>query len=148
MDSRILQLRYPQASFDSDVRIGRWVVLRTRQDSKTGSIRVGRGCDIQDGARLETWGGSIELKENTFVGPYVVIYGHGGVQIGRNCLISMHSRVLSSNHTIPPIGVSIRSQPDVLQPTVIGDDVWLGAGVTVLGGCTFTQVPLSAQEPS
>ncbi|MCP9915848.1 acyltransferase [Cyanobium sp. ATX 6F1] len=74
------------------------------------------------------------MKENTFVGPYVVIYGHGGVQIGRNCLISMHSRVLSSNHTIPPIGVSIRSQPDVLQPTVIGDDVWLGAGVTVLGG--------------
>ena len=51
--------------------------------------------------------------------------------------MSMHCRILSSNHTIPPPGTIIRSQPDVLKPTRIGADVWLGAGVTVLGGVTI-----------
>lgn len=135
----INQLRFPLVSFESDTRIGHWVVLRPRHGSNRGTIRLGRGCEIQDGARLETWGGSIELQENTFVGPYVVIYGHGGVRIGKDCLISMHCRILSSNHTIPPVGTPIRSMPDVLKPTVIEDDVWLGAGATVLAGVRLHQ---------
>ena len=49
----------------------------------------------------------------------------------------MHCRIVSSNHTIPPFGTDIRSQPDVPLPTKIGRDVWLGAGVTVLGGVTI-----------
>lgn len=139
MHSWILQLRFPQVLLGSDVRVGRWVVLRSRQGSKRGIIRLGRGCEIQDGAKLETWGGTIELQENSFVGPYVVIYGHGGVRIGKDCLISMHCRILSSNHTTPPVGIPIRSMPDVLQPTVIEDDVWLGAGSTVLAGVRLHQ---------
>lgn len=139
VNSQILQLRFPQVYFESDVRIGRWVVLRTRQNSGLGVIRIGRGCEIQDGVRLETWGGSIELSENTFVGPYAVIYGHGGVRIGKDCLISMHCRILSSNHSIPAAGFPIRYAPDVLMPTVIEDDVWLGAGATVLAGVHLHQ---------
>lgn len=77
------------------------------------------------------------MAENVFIGPYVVIYGHGGVVIGSNTLLSMHCRILSSNHTVPPPGTLIRSQPDILLPTRIGNDVWLGAGVTVLGGVTI-----------
>ena len=130
----MLQLRFPQVSFRAGVRIGRSVVLQHQHGSKRGCIHVGRGCEINDGARLETWGGSIEIQDNTFVGPYVVIYGHGGVRIGKGCLIAMHSRILSSNHAIPDLGVPIRSMPDVLEPTVIEDDVWIGAGVTVLAG--------------
>jgi acetyltransferase-like isoleucine patch superfamily enzyme len=86
---------------------------------------------------LHAYGGQIVLAENVFLGPHVVVYGHGGVEIGDNTLIAMHCRVLSSNHTIPAQGVDIRSQPDVLLPTRIGRDVWLGAGVTVLGGVTI-----------
>ena len=135
----ILLLRFPQVSLASDIRVGRSVVLRSRHGSCIGTISLGRSCEIQDGARLETWGGSIEVQENTFVGPYVVIYGHGGVRIGKGCLISMHCRILSSNHTIPPVGIPIRSMPDVLVPTVIGDDVWLGAGATVVAGVRIHQ---------
>jgi acetyltransferase-like isoleucine patch superfamily enzyme len=72
-----------------------------------------------------------------FIGPYTVIYGHGGVVIGEDSLIAMHCRILSSDHAIPGRETPIRSQPDVLQPTSIGRDVWLGAGVTVLGGVTI-----------
>lgn len=86
---------------------------------------------------MHSYDGSVQLGGNVFVGPFAVIYGHGGVKIGNDTLISMHCRILSSNHTIPPPGTIIRSQPDVLKPTRIGRDVWLGAGVTVLGGVTI-----------
>jgi acetyltransferase-like isoleucine patch superfamily enzyme len=72
-----------------------------------------------------------------FLGPYVVVYGHGGVTIGSGSLISMHCCILSSNHTLAPFEVEIRTQPDVLRPTRIGRDVWLGSRVTVLGGVTI-----------
>lgn len=139
IDAWILQLRFPQVVLGSDTRVGRWVSMRPRQGSRKGIIRVGRGCQIEDGAQLEAWGGRIELQENTFIGPQVVIYGHGGVRIGKDCLISMHCRILSSNHTIPPVGIPIRSQPDVSMPTIIEDDVWVGAGATVLAGVCLHQ---------
>lgn len=102
-----------------------------------GTITVGAGAWIEQGAVLHAFGGSIRLGRDVFLGPHTVIYGHGGVEIGDSCLIAMHCRIVSSNHTVPPFGTDIRSQPDVLLPTRIGRDVWLGAGVTVLGGVTI-----------
>ena len=105
--------------------------------SRRGSISIGPRCTLENGVILSPYGGSIRIGEDVFVGPSVVIFGHGGVDIGSSTLISMHCRILSSNHTIPPRGVDIRSKPDVPLPTRIGRDVWLGAGVTVLGGVTI-----------
>jgi acetyltransferase-like isoleucine patch superfamily enzyme len=102
-----------------------------------GSIAIGPGAWIEHGTVLNAFGGSIRLGNNVFVGPHSVIYGHGGVEIGDACLIAMHCRIVSSNHSVTPFGTDIRSQPDALRPTKIGRDVWLGAGVTVLGGVTL-----------
>jgi carbonic anhydrase/acetyltransferase-like protein (isoleucine patch superfamily) len=104
---------------------------------RRGQIKLGHRTRVDRGAILRPYGGSIETGIDVYIGPYTVIYGHGGVVIGKDTLMSMHCRILSSNHTIPPPGTIIRSQPDVLKPTRIGADVWLGAGVTVLGGVTI-----------
>lgn len=102
-----------------------------------GSIVIGSGCWIEDHAVLDTFGGKIRLGKNVFVGPHAVIYGHGGVEVGDDCLVAMHCRILSSNHTVPPFGTPVRTRPDRLLPAKLGRDVWLGAGVTVLGGVTI-----------
>ena len=101
------------------------------------AISLGPECEISHGTEINPWGGHIRIGRHVFLGPYTVIYGQGGVEIGDSCLIAMHCRILSSNHAIPPMGVEVRSQPDLLLPTKIGRDVWLGAGVTVLGGVTI-----------
>jgi acetyltransferase-like isoleucine patch superfamily enzyme len=100
----------------------------------TGFITIAERSQLEPGVMLDAWGGSIKIAENVFIGSYTVIYGHGGVTIGKDSLIAMHCRILSSNHTIPDRQTRIRSQPDILLSTKIGEDVWLGAGVTVLGG--------------
>lgn len=109
----------------------RWTVPRR------GRISIGDRSRLERGSVLHSYGGSIDIGRDVFLGPGVVIYGHGGVTIGEHSLISMHCRILSSNHALPPVGTEIRSQPDELRPTRIGRDVWLGAGVTVLGGVTI-----------
>jgi acetyltransferase-like isoleucine patch superfamily enzyme len=102
-----------------------------------GTVNCDDDVQFEDGVILDAWGGSIRIGAHVFLGPYVVVYGHGGVEIGDHTLVSMHCRILSSNHTVPTAGTLIRSQPDILLPTRIGRDVWLGAGVTVLGGVTI-----------
>jgi acetyltransferase-like isoleucine patch superfamily enzyme len=101
---------------------------------RNGYVRLGPRAELQDGVVVDAWGGLVTVGPDVFIGPYAVIYGHGGVEIGAQTLISMHCRILSSNHSVPPMGSTIRSQPDLPLDTRIGRDVWLGAGVTVLGG--------------
>lgn len=104
---------------------------------RRGELVLGDRTRLDRGVILHPYGGRIETGIDVFIGPYTGIYGHGGVTIGKDTLISMHCRILSSNHAIPPPGTIIRSQADIALSTRIGRDVWLGAGVTVLGGVTI-----------
>jgi acetyltransferase-like isoleucine patch superfamily enzyme len=103
----------------------------------SGTVEVGDACELNQGVELNPWGGSIRIARRVWLGPYVVIYGHGGVEIGEQTLISMHCAVLSSNHAIPPKGTLIRDVPDELLPTKIGRDVWISANAVILGGVTI-----------
>ncbi len=105
--------------------------------TKPGVLRIGDRTHLSRGVVLYCYGGSIVLNENVFLGHYTVIYGNGGVTIGKDTLIATHCRILSSNHTIPDTNSRIRSKPDILLPTTIGEDVWLGAAVTILGGVSI-----------
>lgn len=104
---------------------------------RQGSTEIAYECVLSQGVVIQPHGGAVRIGHNVFIGPYAVIYGHGGVEIGDDTLISMHCRILSSNHALPPPETAIRTQPDARIPTRIGRDVWLGAGVTVLGGVTI-----------
>ncbi len=128
-----------------DVRLGAGVDFNLGKDyhnalrpaASPGKITLAPGCWLEQGAVLWAFNGSIVLHPSVFLGPHTVIYGHGGVEIGERTLVAMHCRIVSSNHTVPPLGEILRDKPDILLPTKIGRDCWLGAGVTVLGGVTL-----------
>lgn len=107
------------------------------RSGKKGTINIRCNVNLSYGCILSAWGGQIIINDNVFIGPYVVIYGHGSVEIGNNTLISMGCKILSSNHTIPPQGHNIRDYPDMLLKTKIGNDVWIGANTVILGGVTI-----------
>jgi acetyltransferase-like isoleucine patch superfamily enzyme len=135
---RRLRLRQAGASIGAPRLLAAGIDCRRGYAARgRGLIEIAPGAWIESGVVLHAYGGSIRLGRDVFLGPHAVIYGHGGVEIGDACLISMHCRIVSSNHAIPAFGTLIRSQPDELRPTRLGRDVWLGAGVTVLGGVTI-----------
>ncbi|NJK92738.1 MAG: acyltransferase [Blastochloris sp.] len=112
-----------------------YLVRRLR--ARFRGVTLGRANLIEHGVILHPFQGYIRAGDHVFLGPHVIIYGHGGVNIGDNCLIAGHVCIASSNHTIPPQGVWIRSQPDIPLPVRIGNDVWIGFGAVILGGVTI-----------
>ena len=135
---RAARLRRPGVTLTAPALLGPGVrAIPGSRDGRLGQILIAASCRLETGVLLEAWGGRIDLDHDIFIGPYAVIYGHGGVRIGSYSLISTHCRIFSSNHAVPSPDRLIRFEPDELRPTSIGGDVWLGAGVTVLGGVTI-----------
>jgi acetyltransferase-like isoleucine patch superfamily enzyme len=131
------QLARRGVSFDRSCYVGPSVSLGPDATTKIkGAVEVAASCELNQGVELNPFGGSIRIARRVWLGPYVVIYGHGGVEIGESTLVSMHCTILSSNHAIPAPGTLIRDLPDELLPTKIGRDVWIGANAVILGGVT------------
>ena len=131
-------LRISGVTVGRDVSIGPATEIALGPSSvRHGQIVLGDRTRIDRGVLLHPYGGHIETGIDVYIGAYTIVYGHGGVVIGKDTLLSPHCRILSSNHALPPPGTIMRSQPDVCLPTHIGADVWLGAGVTVLGGVSI-----------
>lgn len=122
---------------DIDFNLGGTFKNCLRNPKAKGTISLGAGAWIERGAVLWAFDGLIRTERNVYLGPYVTIYGHGGVTIGEDTLVSMKATILSSNHGVPPDGQKIREQPDELLPTKIGSDVWIGANAVILGGVTI-----------
>jgi acetyltransferase-like isoleucine patch superfamily enzyme len=99
-----------------------------------GCIRLGARCEIHAGAVLATYGGNIELADDCSVNPFSVLYGHGGLKIGRGVRIAAHCVLVPANHVFADPDEFIFRQGLTTQGIAIEDDVWLGAGVRVLDG--------------
>ncbi|MFQ4141988.1 acyltransferase [Chlorogloeopsis sp. ULAP02] len=80
---------------------------------------------------------SIQIAQDTFIGPGVSITGPGNIKIGKRCLIAAHSGIFANNHTFADPLRYIADQGITRQGIVIEDDCWLGHGVTVLDGVTI-----------
>jgi acetyltransferase-like isoleucine patch superfamily enzyme len=134
-DSRLVWARLSGVKFGKNVNVGKdCEILLGYAVERQGVIIIGDRCFLDVGVILRPYTGTIAIAVNTYIGPYTIIYGHGGVEIGSNTLVSMNCTILSSNHSVPDISRLIRGMCDEKNPTHIGDDVWLGSGVRVLGG--------------
>lgn len=135
---RILLLRGSNIKISFSAKLEPNVYLKlTPLGIKYGRIEINKNCEINRGTVIKTYGGNIIINQNVFVGECVIIYGHGGISIGDNTLIAMHTCIVSSNHAMPGTEELIRSKPDILLPVKIGTDVWIGAGCKILGGVTI-----------
>ena len=77
------------------------------------------------------------IGEKSYIGPYTVIYGHGGVSIGENVLIASHCSIVASNHIFDDIHTPISNQGSRDLGITIENDVWIGTGARILDGVTI-----------
>lgn len=122
----------PGAKVSSDARIlGEW---RNHLELKNGSsIQAGTVLSFGD---VQGEHGRISIGERTYVGEYNNLRSGGGrIAIGADCLISQFCTLVATNHGIERdrVIVTQANQSDAVD-VVLEDDVWLGAGTTVLPG--------------
>lgn len=97
-------------------------------------IKLGTRVQIREYAVLESvTGGHIKIGDGSVVGYGSWIHGTGGVQIGVNVLIGPSVAITSTTHRYD-FKLPITSQGLRIAETVIEDDVWIGANVTVTAG--------------
>lgn len=86
---------------------------------------------------IDTAGGSVTIGNNCSLNPYAILYGHGGLSIGNDVRIAARVTIIPFNHAFEDPNVVIKKQGSTRIGITIGDDVWIGAGATVLDGVSI-----------
>ena len=100
---------------------------------KLMGAKVGKNVFIYPGVWI-TPGRNLTLGNDVDLAKDVIITTSGGVFIGDRTLIGYRSQILSSNHSIPPIGEPFPISGDSLSPIHIANDVWIGANCIITAG--------------
>jgi len=118
------------------VYFGRGATIQTGSDGCAfgGRVAIAESVTFSDGVIIATYGGSVEIGANVYVGPYCVLYGHGGLTIGRDTMIGAHTVIIPANHGFARVDIPIAAQPLTREGITIGEDVWIGSGCRVLDG--------------
>lgn len=112
---------------------GNMAVLMRYLCLKVSAKRAGKNVCIMDHVYLHHWE-NLEIGDNVSIHEQCNINAFGGVRIGDNVSIAHGSSVVSFNHTWADETLPIKYNPSVPLPVVIGNDVWIGCGVRILGG--------------
>lgn len=128
-----IRRRYPGVRIDSTCQFDGW---------REGELFLGPGSQVCRGTTivfgdLRNGYGAIHIGKGTFVGSYNNLRCAAGtrLQIGEDCLISQFCNLIAANHRFPKDRriKTLACEPEGAGVT-LGDDVWLGAGTTVLPG--------------
>ncbi|MBI1284711.1 MAG: acyltransferase [Thiobacillus sp.] len=124
---------YSGVLIDRDVLIQGW---------PEGGLEMKKGVRIEKGTMLclgdaKNGYGSLSIAEGTWIGQYnnFRLAGNSQIRVGRDCMISQFCSIVAANHAtkrnarIKDQGIDAKSGA-----VIIGDDVWLGAGSTILPG--------------
>ncbi len=96
------------------------------------------GVEVDEGFRLfppfySDFGKNIRFGRNVFVNSLCCFQDQGGIRIGDNALIGHRVTFATLNHDLDP------QRRHILHcaPIHVGNDVWIGAGATILPGVTI-----------
>lgn len=99
---------------------------------------VGKNCRIDNFVKIKHVGGEghVRIGNNVYLNSGTVIYSGNGVSIGNDVLIGPNCSLVPTNHNFHDLNIPIRLQGflESRGGIIIEDNVWIGAGVTILDG--------------
>ena len=122
----------------------------------TGSIKIGQRCRI--GRGVEIFGnieigdqsvigsfsilstgpkGHLQIGKDSYINSFSVLGASSGLKIGNHCIFAPFVHITDATHGIDDISIKTKDAEIKSSPVDIGDNVWLGTGVTVLMGSSI-----------
>ncbi len=98
------------------------------------NVTVGRGAMLVCTGVIAELGAGIRIGDRSAVGAGSFLGGQGGIAIGSDVIMGPAVRIFSENHNHGALDRPIRAQGQTRAAVAIGDDCWIGAGVTILAG--------------
>jgi acetyltransferase-like isoleucine patch superfamily enzyme len=82
-------------------------------------------------------GTGITIGDRTGISAKAYLAGQGGITIGDDVIMGPNVQIFSENHEFSDINLTIKEQGVIKQAVIIGNNCWLGGGVTILAGVTI-----------
>ena len=119
----VARTREVNGNFQRFLPFGDYVVDRWEKARELG---FGEGSSVYDSVLVL---GSVEVGRNTWIGPFVVLDGSGGLRIGSHCSISAGVQIYT--HDTVRWAVTGGKAAAERASTSIGDNCYLGPNVVV-----------------
>lgn len=110
-----------------------------RASPGAGKVHLGAGASIHQDTLIEVGdGGEVRIGDHTHIQPGCLLAAYvAPIRMGNEVQIASGCRFYAYNHAFAQ-GAAIAAQPLTSKGGILlEDDVWLGAGVTVLDGVTI-----------
>lgn len=118
-----------QKQWNRSLPFGDYIVDRW---TKAKSLGFGEGSSIYDSSLVL---GNVKVGQNTWIGPFTVLDGSGGLEIGDNCSISAGVQIYS--HDTVMWATSAGVEQIEYGSVKIGNDCYLGPNVVISKGITI-----------
>ncbi|MBC2843848.1 acyltransferase [Winogradskyella flava] len=101
------------------------------------NFTLGKYAMIECTGVLRNVGNSLKIGDNVGINHFCFIGVRGDIEIGNNVIFGPRVNVFSENHNYHDIAVPIKNQGVTKGKTVIGNDVWIGANVSIMSDVTI-----------
>jgi len=98
------------------------------------NFTLGKYAMIECTGVLRNVGNSIKIGNNVGINHYCFIGVRGDIEIGDNVIFGPRVNIFSENHNFNRIDIPIKEQGVTKDKTIIGNDVWIGANVSIMSG--------------
>jgi acetyltransferase-like isoleucine patch superfamily enzyme len=98
------------------------------------NVNLGRKSIIICSGVIAHKGEGIRIGDNTAIGSQGFLGGQGGITIGNDVICGPGVRMFSENHNFSSNDIPIKRQGENRQGITIGNNCWIGSGVTILDG--------------
>ncbi len=101
----------------------------------TANLNIGVNTQISSFCKIKASDGPVCIGSNVSIGTgSFIASGEREIKIGDYCLISPNVTIVSVNYRHDRIDIPIVHQGKTSKGISIGDNVWIGAGATILDG--------------
>jgi len=123
-----------ELSFPVDASV---VILGVPEVHGTGRVRLGRNLYLYRDLYFETQGdGEIDIASDVVISRGAHLVAFSRIEIGAGSMIGEYSSIRDANHWCGG-QEPLRHSGHTSKPIRIGTNVWIGRGVTVLGGVSI-----------
>ncbi|MDV5037619.1 acyltransferase [Vibrio diabolicus] len=112
-------------------KVGRFSFVSIRS-SVINRRRINLGKNVEIGPFCTIWPLDLNVGDKVQINPGTVVYGV--VEIGEMSMIGPNCNIIGGNHNFSDVSIPMIVQGSTEKGVIIENDVWLGAGVTVLDG--------------
>lgn len=135
---RSVTIRHPHTiSIGDGALIDDYAVLDAKGESNDG-IRIGRNVMIGRNTVLSCKDGDLSIGDNSSIAMNCIIRSGLTVRVGENVLMAANCYVIGGGtHEAGRTDMPIIRQGQAIGGIAIGDNAWIGAGVTVMDGVSI-----------